>query len=644
VSDGDNIDEDTGTGLGDVIDTVLKYSPQTASTKELFGTEREYNPFRLMNPVGTWASDAARKPPSIDQEPDPGAADYTPESVNEARKVFADATTNYTPTNPDLLAKKGKGKSGMSADISYTQTPPIPPELASDWMTTQRRMADIEFITQQARAAALGVAVDVHKDLGEAYQQDYEGTKKQVDTLFTQLEQEKEGIRELIEQAKSNRINPNQFFANIGEAGKFAAAIAVGAGTMASAFGGGPNVAYDIVQRAIDRNVRAQLVNMEHGRALIAHQMNFVNTIRGLVNDKMAYGNYLRMALNAIAMNKFGMIRAAYGESVAQAAALNVYNKFNAAVIDAQIKQITNSAAKVTWHVKSMGQFAKAMALAQGAAIPRQQGMQGQARAQGAPPSVQGRGRAAPPSAQMTGPLSGRDEAARLIASDTAQYGQVMPEHWKAKQEQLNQLIEAAKTPEERAAAERAAAEFSQTPQWKTAPGRWDHIPYGTNKFKPVKVFDEKKYEANGDRLIEALQNLENNIVLDEIMRGVSPSLDAKILRDLGLIDGNMELSAWLGPGDAAAKAKAEALKVQILKSWHLSTQPEGSRNAMDRQAEQDLAERGSLTGITALEWLGDWMRGSSEVARARRSYSVTQAQEEVRRAAFSAGVWAEGF
>ena len=215
----------------------------------------------------------------------------------------------------------------------------------------------IEKLGYQARFDALGLVVDVNGEIDELWRSDFKGTSKQVKTLLEEAEEEANGIRDLMEASRADQINPGEFFANIGGAGRFGAAMALGAGAMATAFGGGPNAAMQIISQAIDRNVRAQIANQTHNRALIAHQANFVHTIRALAGDQAQYANFLRIGYTAMAKNRIATITAGYGQTQAKLASQDVDNKLGAKLVEAEIRALTAAQQKVTFKFKTMARL-----------------------------------------------------------------------------------------------------------------------------------------------------------------------------------------------------------------------------------------------------------------------------------------------
>lgn len=267
--------------------------------------------------------------------------------------------------HPQTPPRPARGGAGLRGEVTLERTigPQVPGELVAAQAAVLTRGAQLAALGYQARADALGIEVDILQEHEEILRDNLEPTLKQYDAILTQAEQEAQEIDQLIEIAQSDRINPGQFFENIGGAGRFAAALAMGASAMANIFAGGngPGTATRIIQNAIDRNVRSQTINMLHNRALIQHQSNFTHTLKSLAKDRGEYGNYVRVATTALAAANVNVARAALGESLHQMAAMQVYNQLDAKLIEAKINAITASQTKATIKLKSLSQVSAAM-------------------------------------------------------------------------------------------------------------------------------------------------------------------------------------------------------------------------------------------------------------------------------------------
>jgi hypothetical protein len=125
---------------------------------------------------------------------------------------------------------------------------------------------------------------------------------------------------------------------------------------MATAFGGGPNAAFQIIEGAIERNVRAQIANQQHDRAMISHRLNFVSSIRGLAGDRANLSNLTRLGLTAISQTFIAQAQAGLGATQAGLAGFAVYNQLGAKLAESVIASQQAIGAKYKIQAQSMSQ------------------------------------------------------------------------------------------------------------------------------------------------------------------------------------------------------------------------------------------------------------------------------------------------
>jgi len=340
----------------------------------------------VINDTGGLGRNVPRGLPSADEG-------VPPVTVDEGELVapLASRLSEVGARTAPSASAVGGGAAKEIGSVSIEGTPPPDPRLEDALVQHRGADAQLEAAQNQAKALSLGIESQINESFSYGLQENYERTMGKVSQLLTDAETELAAVDDLIERARSSQVNPGQFFANVGEAGTFAAAIAVGAGAMAATITGGDNVAYNVISRAIDRNVRAQALNQQHDRAMISHQLNYVNGIRGLAGDHANIGNITRAALTGIAQAQLEQTRAAAGSQIYALNADRVIAQFGADMVDAAIKARQNIKFKYQMKFHNEAQADRRTAVAQAAlenAI---------ARSTGAPAAQQGR--ALPPSA-----------------------------------------------------------------------------------------------------------------------------------------------------------------------------------------------------------------------------------------------------
>ena len=145
----------------------------------------------------------------------------------------------------------------------------------------------------------------VEKDPMRA-QEALEGMRRQRNRVTSDVEA-------LIRTAGSTRIDPARFFHSRGAAASFGAALSVAAGAVASTLVGGENAALQIIERAIDRDVRAQEFDAENRRATAQAGLGLIDRIRSAMRDDLAAAETLRELRFA---NAEGRIRAMEARSI----------------------------------------------------------------------------------------------------------------------------------------------------------------------------------------------------------------------------------------------------------------------------------------------------------------------------------------
>ena len=100
----------------------------------------------------------------------------------------------------------------------------------------------------------------------------------------------------------AKKVDPTQYMEQLGLGGQFLGALAVGLGAFGQAFGGGPNVAFEMLNKQIDRNIESQAKNIELGhQALEADKGVYAEKMRIFGDDEKARAAAKQEALAAAA-------------------------------------------------------------------------------------------------------------------------------------------------------------------------------------------------------------------------------------------------------------------------------------------------------------------------------------------------------
>jgi len=618
----------------------------------MFGTIDPWDVAKTIAPMAafpakqTW--DTLSGYAGVNETQDPGAAVPPPENgIAEQTSTALRQTGDpqIWTDNPGVQ----RGGASVKGSVQVTASPPIPQELLDAQRAYLGGSADLQAAYHTQRANALGIMVNIGQEFAHGLQTETQKTLKDVDTLLTKAEREANAIDDLVEAAVSNRVNPGQFFANVGAAGRFSAALAVAGGAASAAvLGGGPNHAYNIVTRAIDRNVRAQVANQVHDRAMISHQINLVNTFRGLSNDRAQYGNYVRLGLAGIAKAKMGIIANQLGQVQSQLAARDVYMRLGAYLVEQQIKAISNMTARYTYQFKNASQLQR---------INQMAGIVSQAKPIAASRGRKTGGTGTKPDAAVQTALKDAEQrwmqtqdpdqtVQAAISSLTAQRGgQVTKEDKAALIGALSNIpggdamLDTRRTAIANAASKVRSSDFRGAdvvipvgPESDTFGFR---IKTGMEEFHK-KHFDPEAYAE----LSNASQNLEGVQRLEQLLRQGATIRKNKGLFTSVVVDavGDVTLKEFQSKSEKQRQAIVDQLSAGLLKQWHIKNSG-NARNAMNLEWERAFAEKGSNLQTSLMDLAYDAMTNDVENRIARLGNFKENAAETLRSVAGKYGL-----
>lgn len=119
----------------------------------------------------------------------------------------------------------------------------------------ERRAIDIARQLEQQRSEMVARQAMDAADAEEAYKRrrtELEGERAQAEGVA------RDSYQRAVDRLQTMQVDPARYYQRAGVVGMLGNAIAVGLGAMGQALGGGPNVALDMMQQAIDRDLRAQ--------------------------------------------------------------------------------------------------------------------------------------------------------------------------------------------------------------------------------------------------------------------------------------------------------------------------------------------------------------------------------------------------
>ena len=148
------------------------------------------------------------------------------------------------------------------------------------------------------RGDALAAQANFYDDLQAEFGAFDEETKKQFTRLNDAEERKINEINQMVEQSRTRTVNPAAFYGNAGAGSAFAAAMATAVGSFTSArAGAGSNAAGDIINTAVERNIRAQELAIQQANFADQAEANLLQQIRATVHSRTQSRNVLRAML-----------------------------------------------------------------------------------------------------------------------------------------------------------------------------------------------------------------------------------------------------------------------------------------------------------------------------------------------------------
>lgn len=161
-----------------------------------------------------------------------------------------------------------KAKDAEAADVAALKEMEQDPDLAYKRIAQEQELATADATIEKGKQDAIAkISLDAQLAAEESLKkyQDY------TDNVMRNMEAK---IREV----EAMKVNPAQLFDDIGAAGSIGMALSVGIGQMLSMKHGIPNTALQIVNKAIDSNIAAQVKNIENQYNVLQEQKGLITT------------------------------------------------------------------------------------------------------------------------------------------------------------------------------------------------------------------------------------------------------------------------------------------------------------------------------------------------------------------------------
>ncbi len=228
------------------------------------------------------------------------------------------------------LEAKGGGPKGPTSRLASQSETFIPyegdPGLLAKRDALEMAAGEADKQKFNSQMQMFGGVADAQRDLVDHKLRINKDALKRSNVFFDEAQESLVVIREMMDKARAGQANPNQFFANVGEAGTFAAAVAIGTGALVSSLIGGPNVAKSIIDTAIKRNIETQKFNIENNRAMLAHSMAWLDRLQNLGVTEMEMSQIQQGVYESITLSIIDQQRAS---ALSEEARVNMDNAIN---------------------------------------------------------------------------------------------------------------------------------------------------------------------------------------------------------------------------------------------------------------------------------------------------------------------------
>jgi len=183
------------------------------------------------------------------------------------------------------------------ATMTFSQTlgAPVSPEARARAAEAEENVRRSMLTADKAELGEILTRADGFEAAGQFRQQQADEmareAQEQQDRLTEKLGQYEDAIRRVA----NRQIDPNRYFGQ-GAGGRMSAALAVALGAMGSALTGGPNQALQIINSAIERDIRAQETDLANARATANMQGMALSQMRSIIGDEQGARAAVRAA------------------------------------------------------------------------------------------------------------------------------------------------------------------------------------------------------------------------------------------------------------------------------------------------------------------------------------------------------------
>ena len=270
---------------------------------------------------------------TLPESPEQSAVNAGADAETGLNQLFVDAA----PTFEQPLLPKAPTEKGIVTATSNVVAGPTEQQQQTLALTSQILKAQLqEDLTTRVISATEDeqTAVDLH----DALEEDFAGTADDINRRLAENDDMLRKASQMVDEVRAGSIRPNQFFENKTAAGSFGAAMAVAAGEVSSALLGRPNQALNIINAAVERDIRAQEFNLQNKVQGAQLGNNLLSQARQLFHDDIAAKQYVRSLLYAQAQARIAATASRQTSQQAKSNLATLEARLAEASIQAEIK------------------------------------------------------------------------------------------------------------------------------------------------------------------------------------------------------------------------------------------------------------------------------------------------------------------
>lgn len=266
------------------------------------------------------------------------------ETRNYVPKVMADLSMNDQPESRAVPLQQPAPAPTVPTNLGPIGPSPGPSEVAAAAPAATDLSGQVDKAFEEQRQAALkatqagqeqGVKEAAYLESVTAQlQKQQEDAARIQQQMQVRIDEQFKKAQAAIDDAANQKVDSNRVWSNMGTAGKIGAAIAIGLSAVGQAYQGAagvsaPNLALQVIEGAINRDIEEQKANIIIKRENAQSQGSLLNTMRGQLGDLQQAQLASEATMYRMAGLQVQRIAAQSKDKAAQAAGQELFGKIN---------------------------------------------------------------------------------------------------------------------------------------------------------------------------------------------------------------------------------------------------------------------------------------------------------------------------